>query len=454
MTMREFDVLIVGGGNAGCAAAIAAARHGARTLLVERYGFLGGTATASMVGPWMTFHSGDDRIVGGIAQEIVERLMLKGASPGHIRDSSDYVSTITPFDPEVHKALLFEMTREAGVALLLHAYVLAAQVDGDIVRGATFATVGGTRRYGGRVVIDATADAIVAADAGVPTQQGDERGRVQPASLMFRLSHVDLNELSAYVREHPEQMRTSLKVHERTGPALTAVAGLHALWERAAQDGIVDIPRELVSFFISPYPDEVTVNMTRVVAIDPLDPDDLTRAEIEARLQVMQLLDFFRARVPGFENARLAATGTQVGIRESRLIVGRYTLTAQDVLQGRRFDDAVARSAYPIDIHNPSGSGTTTKRLAPGQSYEIPFRCLVPINREQLLVAGRCISTTHEALASTRLTPTVMTLGQAAGTAAALACARGVRVANVDTAELRGQLTADGVDLRRHAVPS
>jgi hypothetical protein len=450
--MHDFDVLVVGGGNAGCAAAIAAARHGARTLLVERYGFLGGTATASMVGPWMTFHSGKERIVGGIAQEMVERLVAKGASPGHIHDSSDYVPTITPFDPEVHKALLFEMMQEAGVTLLLHAYVLSAVVEGDTVRGASFATVGGIRKYGGRVVIDATADAIVAASAEVPTQQGDARGRVQPASLMFRLSHVDLTKLSTYVRMHPDQMRTSLKAHERTAPALTAVAGLYELWERASADGLVEIPREVVSFFISPYPDEVTVNMTRVIDIDPLDPGDLTRAEIEARLQVMQLVEFFRKRVPGFENARLAATGTQVGIRESRRIVGRYTLTGEDVLEARRFDDAIARSAYPIDIHNPSGTGTKTHRLAPGESYEIPYRCLVPVNREQLLVAGRCISTTHEALASTRLTPTVMTLGQAAGTAAALARARRVRVGDVDTGELRAQLIADGVDLRRTAA--
>ncbi|HEU5479827.1 MAG TPA: FAD-dependent oxidoreductase, partial [Candidatus Tumulicola sp.] len=283
--MHEYDVLVVGGGNAGCAAAIAAARHGARTLLVERYGFLGGTATASMVGPWMTFHSGEDRIVGGIAQEIVERLMARGASPGHLRDSSDYVATVTPFDPEVHKALLFEMMREAGVALMLHAYVLSARVENGTLRGAAFATVGGIREYAGRVVIDATADAFVAASAGVETQQGDARGRVQPASLMFRLSHVDLSKLAAYLRTHPDQMRTSLKAHERTAPALTAVAGLYELWKKAASDGEIDIPRELVSFFISPYPDEVTVNMTRVTDIDPLDPGDLTRAEVEARLQ-------------------------------------------------------------------------------------------------------------------------------------------------------------------------
>lgn len=448
--MLETDVLVIGGGNAGCAAAIASARHGARTTLVERYGFLGGTATAAMVGPWMTFHSGGDRIVGGIAQEIVERLMAKGASPGHVADSSDYVATITPFDPEVHKAVLFEMMREAGVELLLHGYFLSAETVGDGVTGATFATVAGSRRYQATVAIDATADALVAHSAGVPTQQGDERGRVQPASLMFRLSHVDMHELARYVREHPDQMRTSLAPDQRTATALTAVAGLNEIWQAAVRDNIVDVPRELVSIFASPYDDEVIVNMTRVVNINPLDPDDLTRAEVEARLQTMQLLEFFRTRVPGFAHSRIAATGTQIGIRESRRIVGRYTLTADDVLNARQFDDAVARSAYPIDVHNPSGSGTVTKRLAPGKSYEIPYRCMVPVNREQLLVAGRCISTTHEALASVRLTPTVMTLGQAAGTAAALAVQSKLMVRNVNPAELRAVLQADGVDLRRN----
>jgi hypothetical protein len=443
--MTDFDVMVVGGGNAGCAAAIAAARHGARTLLVERYGFLGGTATAAMVGPWMTFHSGKERIVGGIAQEMVERLMRKGASPGHLPDSSDYVATITPFDPEVHKALLFEMMREAGVELLLHSYFLSAETDGETVKGATFATIAGMRTERARTAIDATADALVAAASGVPTQQGDERGRVQPATLIFRLSHVNLAELAAYVREHPGEMRSALAKRERTPENLTAVAGLYSLWEQARADGVVDIPRELVSFFISPYPDEVTVNMTRVVDVDPLDPVDLTRAEVESRLQAMQLFEFFRSRVPGFQNARIAGTGTQIGIRESRRIVGRYTLTRDDVLSGRKFSDAVARSAYPIDLHNPSGSGTITHRLKLGESYEIPYRCLVPVNREALLVAGRCISTTHEALASTRLTPTVMTLGQAAGTAAALASKSGARVADVDATTLRAQLVADGV---------
>lgn len=449
---EPFDVLVVGGGNAGCAAALAAARSGACTLLVERYGFLGGTATAAMVGPWMTFHSGRERIVGGIAQEIVERLVALGGSPGHVHDASDYVPTITPFDPEIHKALLFDLMREAGVRLLLHAWFLDALVDGGRVAGARVATVAGPRELRARVTIDATADAYVAASAGVAVQQGDDRGRVQPASLMFRLSHVDLAATAAYVRAHPGQMRTSLPVDERRAETLTAVAGLYDLWERARASGEVDVPRELVSFFSSPYPDEVTVNMTRVTAIDPLDPDDLTRAEVEARAQVMQLAGFFRRHVPGFANARIAATGTQIGIRESRRIVGAYTLTGADVVAARSFPDAVARSAYPIDIHNPAGSGTTTQRLAPGASYEIPYRCLLPERVDGLLVAGRCISTTHEALASTRLTPTVMTLGQAAGTAAALAVSSDREPRAIDVAELRARLERAGVDLRRTTV--
>jgi FAD-dependent oxidoreductase family protein len=439
------DVLVVGGGNAGCAAALAAARNGASTLLVERYGFLGGTATAAMVGPWMTFHSGEERIVGGIAQEIVERLTERGASPGHVRDASDYVATITPFDPEIHKALLFEMMREARVDLLLHAYFLDALRDGaGAVAGARFATVAGLRETRATVTIDATADAYVAASAGVAVQQGDAKGRVQPATLIFRLSHVDLAETARYLREHPEEMRTSLPVEQRTPERLTAVAGFYTLWERAKARGDVSVQRELVSFFATPYPDEVTVNMTRVVDIDPLDPDDLTRAEVESRAQVMELFAFFKRDVPGFANCRLSATATQVGIRESRRIVGVYTLTRDDVLQARSFDDAVARSAYPIDIHNPSGSGTTTQRLPPGAAYEIPYRCLVPANIEGLLVAGRCISTTHEALASTRLTPTVMTLGQAAGTAAAIATERKIQPRAVDAQELRARLARDG----------
>lgn len=450
--MNDYDVLVIGGGNAGCAAALAAARHGARTLLVERYGFLGGTATAAMVGPWMTYHSGTERIVGGIAQEIVERLVAMGGSQGHIADASDYVPTITPFDPEVHKALLFDLMRESGVHLLLHAYFLETVLDDrSIVCGARVATVAGPREYRARVTIDASADAYVAASAGARVLQGDERGRVQPASLMFRLSHVDLAQTAAYVRANPSEMRTSLRPEARDAESLTAVAGMYALWNAARAEGL-DVPRELVSFFISPYPDEVSVNMTRVVDIDPLDPDDLTRAEIEARGQTTHLLRFFRERVPGFANARIAATATQIGIRESRRIAGVYTLTRDDVLAARTFDDAVARSAYPIDIHNPAGSGTTTFRLPAGRSYEIPYRCLVPESVDGLLVAGRCISTTHEALASTRLTPTVMTLGQAAGTAAARCVARDERPRDVDPAALRAALVADGVDLRRAAT--
>ncbi|HVA37421.1 MAG TPA: FAD-dependent oxidoreductase [Candidatus Dormibacteraeota bacterium] len=443
----EADVLVIGGGNAGCVAALAAARRGADVLLVERYGFLGGTATAAMVGPWMTFHAGERRVVGGIAQEIVDRLRARGASPGHLPDASSYVPTITPFDPEVLKWVLFEMMAEAGVRLVLHAWLLDALTDGARVRGARFATVGGIREARARIAVDATADAHLAASAGVAMQRGDARGRVQPCTMIFRLSHVDREELAAYLRTHPGQIRTHLDAAALRGGDLTAVAGLYELWEAARAAGEVSVPRELVSLFATPYDDEMTVNMTRVTDVDPLDPDDLTRAEIEGRRQAMEIAAFFRRRVPGFRNARLAATAVQLGVRETRRIVGEYVLTAEDLLTARRFPDAVARSGYPIDIHHPSGAGTETKRLPPGETYEIPYRCLVPRGVDGLLVAGRCISTTHEALASTRLTPTVMTLGQAAGTAAQICASEGVEPRALDAERLRASLLEDGVDL-------
>jgi glycine/D-amino acid oxidase-like deaminating enzyme len=453
MQEQACDVLVVGGGNAGCAAAIAAARMGARVRLVERYGFLGGTATAAMVAPWMTYHAGtadeSGRLVGGLAQEFVDRLVRAGASPGHVADASDYVPTITPFDPEYHKWLLVEMCEEAGVALLLHAVFVDPVIDGRRIAGAVFQTVGGRRTIRAAVVVDATADAHVAAAAGAPWEMGNPEGLVQPMTMMFRLSHVDLDRTAAYLREHPEEIRTTLKPEAITGDALTAVAGFWRAWREARAAGEVSVPREIVSFFRTPYPDEVVVNMTRVTGLDPLDPDDLTRAEIETRRQVMELVRFFRARIPGFERARLAATATQVGVRESRRIIGEYRLRAEDLLEARQFPDAVARSAYPIDIHNPKGEGTTTLRLPAGAAYEIPYRCLVPLEIDGLLVAGRSISVTHEALASTRLTPTVVALGQAAGTAAALAVRSGVPPRQVDTEALREALIAQGVDLRR-----
>ncbi|MDH2909476.1 MAG: FAD-dependent oxidoreductase, partial [Candidatus Eremiobacteraeota bacterium] len=170
-------------------------------------------------------------------------------------------------------------------------------------------------------------------------------------------------------------------------------------------------------------------------------------AEIEARRQALELIRFFKMYVPGFARARILASGAQVGIRESRRIVGRYTLTREDVVSAKHFSDAVARSAYPIDIHDPSGAGTIAHRVAEGRAYEIPFRCLIPERVEALLVAGRCISTTHEALASARLTPTVMSLGQAAGTAAALAKKSARPVGDIDISVLRAALQTDGVDL-------
>jgi hypothetical protein len=328
-------------------------------------------------------------------------------------------------------------------------------MEGARINGVRVQTVGGPRELRARRVIDCTADALVSHAAGVPCEQGNRDGLVQPMTMMFRLSHVDLEATAAWLREHPDQIRTSLPPERFGADTLTAIAGLWDLWRDAREAGEVDIPREIVSLFRGVHRDEVTVNMTRVTGLNPLDADDLTRAEVESRRQTMQLLRFFQARVPGFGDCRLAATPAQVGVRESRRIVGEYQLTADDLLQAHTFPDAVARSGYPIDIHNPKGAGTTTVRLREGQTYEIPYRCLVPLRIDDLLVAGRCISVSHEALASTRLTPTIMTLGQAAATAAVQSLQADLPPRNIDTVALRASLATQGVDLRRpEGLPS
>lgn len=444
----NFDVIVAGGGPAGLCAAVAAARNGARTLLVERYGFLGGNATGTLVGPWMTFHSTpDNQVVEGIAEEIVRRLKEVGGTLGHVRDTTGYVATVTPFDPEILKAVAFDMCEEADVKLLLHSFVTGAIQEGNTVRGIVVHNKSGRVELRGQVIIDCTGDGDVAALAGAEFQKGrPEDGLTQPMSLMFKLGGVDLDAVRAYIRAHPEEFYKRTLLDDLDAAPHLSVNGFYSILQKAIAAGELDLQRDMVLFFQTTRPDEVIVNMTRVTGLDGTDVFQLTRAEVLLRKQVTQLVRFFRKRVPGFANAYLVSTGVQAGVRESRRIVGDYMLTAEDIIEGRHFPDIVARYAYPIDIHDPSGKGTRTVRPRAG-SYEIPLRSLLPRGLDGLMVAGRCISCTHEALAAIRTMPAAMALGQAAGTAAALAVRHGKRVREVDVTELQAVLKAQGANL-------
>ncbi len=448
---ETLDVAVIGGGPSGVAAAVAAAREGSRVALAERYGFLGGSLTAALVAPMMGFHSGSHRVVAGIAQEIVDEMVARGASPGHVPDPIDFCHTVTPFDHEGLKQVLMETACAAGVRLLLHSQLLGARSERGTIRAATLAQKGGPVEIHARVFVDATGDGDLSAAAGAPWESGRPRdGLAQPMTLMLRLGGVRWDEVMDHLQAHPEQIQHGHGVHGKIDVAwLRALpcrgfSGFSDAVAEARERGEWAVPRDRVLVFEGVRPGEATVNATRVLGRSGVSGADLALAEVEGRAQARQVVEFLRGRIPGFGGAHLLETPAQIGVRESRRVRGDYTLTADDVLGARKFEDAVARGAYPIDIHDPASGGLATRRLPAGEHYTIPYRCLLPQGGRNWLVAGRCISATHEAAASARISPVAMALGQAAGTAAALAARSGITPREVDVAELRRTLAERG----------
>jgi len=446
------DVVVVGGGPAGIGAAVGAAHAGADVLLAERYGFLGGNATVALVMPLMSWHNevrgararGVDEplrllpadhgpgepVVAGALLELMERLLRRG---GAIAPSEETGYTV-PIDPEAYKSAALELLDAAGVRYLLHAF--ASGVTGEPRRpdGVVLETKSGPLVVQAPVIVDATGDGDLAAAAGADVEVGREDGLVQPMTLMFRIVDFERRRFEGYVREHPDQWR--------------GVSGLWELIEQARAAGELDLPREDVLFFATPHEREVSVNSTRVSGVLGIDVFDLTRAEHLARHQMDQVMAFLRKRVPGFEDAYAAQSGSHIGVRETRRVVGEYQLTADDVLGSRRFEDVIARGSYPIDIHDPKGGrGTLLERLPTGGAYDIPLRCLIPRGVDGLLVGGRCISGTHEAHSSYRVTPIALATGQAAGVAAALAARAGVAPRELAADAVQRALVEQGADL-------
>lgn len=439
----DWDVIVIGAGVSGCMAAVAAARNGAKTLLVDRDGTLGGTMTNSLVGPMMTFHSFKEQVIRGLAQDVVDRMIELKASPGHIIDSTGYVATVTPFDHEALKLVLQRMVLESGARVLLHTLVEDVAVNDGTITSLSVINKNGKANLRAKLFVDCSGDADIASRAGAPCELGrPEDGLVQPATLMFKLTDVDLPVLKAYLAAHPEVARlgeAGADIYNRQD--LIAVCAFDDLLQKWIEEHQLNLHREHVLLFSTNHPDDVIVNMTRVQNLHPLDGWDLTRAELEAREQAFSIFEFLKAHIPGFAHARIINSGSRIGIRESRRIVGEYVLTENDVLTNRRFEDAIARSAYPIDIHAPDAQdGHRNIFLAKDAYYEIPYRCLLPQKVNNLLVAGRSISVTYQASASTRVSPTCMAFGQAAGTAAAMCLREGVLPGQLDTTKLRNKL--------------
>jgi len=412
------EVVVCGGGPAGLCAAVASAQEGADTLLIERYGFLGGMATAGLINPFMPYYTGGEQIIAGLFQQIIDRLDAVG---GWSHRQDEWARDA--FDPEIMKLVAQEMLQEAGVRLRLHTMVVDASSDNGHVQRVLLASKSGLEAAEADLFIDATGDGDLAARAGAQYEQGrPEDGLSQPMTLMFRMTGVDEERMPS--REE-----------------------INALYDEAKAVGEIDNPRENVLWFYTTRSGEIHFNTTRVIRRDGTNAADLTAAELEARRQVKQMVNFLTEKVPGFSKAYLSATGTQIGVRESRRILGEYVLTAEDVLGARKFADGIARGCYDIDIHNPSGTGTVIKRLPAGESYDIPYRCLCPRGFDNLLVAGRPISATHQAHSSVRVMPIAAAVGEAAGTAAAMCVAQGQTVTTVDIAQLRERLRQRGANI-------
>ena len=435
------DVLVVGGGPAGMGAAMGAAQAGASVILAERYGFLGGNATAALVTPIMSFftqHSHDqvngaitmfptdhgtgDIAIGGAVWDFVQRLVKAG---GAIPPSYN-TGYVVPFDHEIFKLTAMEMLDEAGVRVLYHAF--ASGVIRDPQHPAViFESKSGPLVIRAAMIIDCSGDGDIAVKAGALYDVGRiSDGLVQPMTLYFRLAEFQKTVFKNYIKEHPDQWR-----------------GVHGLWDlvqKAQIDGKLDLPREDVLIFGTTHDREISVNSTRVIRVLGTDIWDLTFAEWESRRQMKHIEEFFKRYVPGFENTYVLQSGIQVGVRETRRIRGDYTLTSEDVLEARVFEDTIAKSTYPIDIHNPAGKGTVIKRVKEGEAYGIPLRCCFPVGLDNVLTAGRCISGTHEAHSSYRVMPVSMAIGQGAGVCAALAAMKKVKSRDVNFKDVRKEL--------------
>lgn len=439
----EFDVLVVGGGSAGFGAAIQAAQNGMETILVEQQGCLGGLVTLGVVNFLASYAE-------GAGEKLLERLKSQDGLRGRVCDL------------EKTKVVMEQMVLESGVKILYGTYVIDTVLEKDVVKGVIVHNKSGRQQINAKIVIDCSGDADVAAYAGVPFEVGsrEHEGYNMATSLDFILANVDYKKYT----ESPNRKsikRIMLEAVDK-GELPYLIDGGHGMGGGGYFAILPNRPLDRA---------EIYVCVAHSRKCHTLDAEDLTRQVIEQRQQVQWLVDLFRKYLPGFENCWLVYTASMLGVRDSRRIVGEYVFTGEDLVCARKFPDAVVRDTHGFDIHHPTdsdigyikhvhlsepkepavckpdGKGGYEARLKPGEYYEIPYRCLVPLKIDNLLVAGRCISTTFEAQSGTRLIFTCVNMGQAAGTAAALSIKKNVTPRKLDTELLRRRLIEEGINL-------
>jgi len=428
----DTDVVVVGGGAAGVAAAISAARQGLKVTLIERYGFCGGGAVAGLSGTVCGLYeatnnvaAGPKQVVFGFADEFCRRLEAMGGLADPVLYGKTWARV---HDPHVWREAADAMLREAGVDIVFHAVATGVHMDGDRVAGLNVWTKQGPLDARAKIVIDASGDADVVAMAGLPSFVGDQ-GRVQNPTMIFRMLGVDVDRFIAEYGADtimPEKISAMIRAKHNAGDYV--------------------LPRAKIWLFATTRPNELLCNCTRVIGPDgrelnTLFARDFTDAEIEGRLQAREYARFFRDNLAGCENAFLNDTGVQVGVRQTRQVSGVKRLMNSDVVQGTKFADGIAVSPWPIELH--SGEKPKVEWLL-NDYYEVPYGCFVPERGEGLLVAGRCLSAEHEAVASARVTAQCFSYGHAIGHAAVIAVRNNLSPREIRGQDVRAAVNADG----------
>ena len=439
----EFDVVVVGGGPAGLAASVSAAKHGAKVLLIERYGFLGGMGTAGGVTNFAGLYGRKNGVMQQVVHGVVDDLLARMAATGGLNDPQDGMQgriRVQSYDISSLKCAADQMLVAAGVQILFHSYACAVVMQDSTIKAKIEALVIETKS--GRMAvranqfIDCSGDADVAHFAGVPSETGDGQGSGLYPTTMFRVGHVDATTALAAIGEF-KAINTLMAQAEKDKP------------------GQYNFPREGAIVRPQKNPSEWRANVTQVAnsqgkAMDATDAQQLSDGELEGRRQIADYFRFLRHEVPGFANANIVDIAAQIGVRESRRIQGRYALTGDDILESRRFDDTIGVNAWPMELH---AAGRIDWRFPHNWQFEtgrvyndLPFRMLVPLKVNNLLVAGRCASMTHEGQSAARVSGACFAMGQAAGTAAAM-LSEGQTTADVDVKALQQLLVQDGVYL-------
>jgi len=442
MTDLTCDVLVVGGGVTGLAAAVAAARGGAATILLEARPFVGGNATTGLCLHNFLTQQGR-QVVFGFAQEMVDRLIVVGGAVGHI-PYEGFVASVTPVDGTWFRIVATEVLAEAGVMVLTGTSVIGVDARDGRLHGLTAAMKGGLRTIRAHTYVDASGDGDVAALAGATFRKGEPvTGRMQPVSMLMHFHNVDTRIIAEELGEVAPAMATR-RDHQEPFPVY--FNGTFAKWNKEIRERNVFPNLDRHVFFNTVWPNRVNVNTSAVVGVDGTDPLALARATTELTHQVARAGEFLKECVPGFARGYFEPAAI-VGVRETRNIKGLYEISDEDVRSGRKFEDTIGQICFHVDIHDPDSGQASFHPIGDDGAFDVPFRALLPEGFANLVIGGRCISATSYAHGATRNMAPCLVTGQAAGTAAGLAAARDMPVATLPVGELQDELRRAGAYL-------